>query len=100
MENFITDLYGLAAFCEYESLKQNRLVFGLRNDTFNEKLQTNSYLTLRQAIQRARKSENVKKQQQGVIRSHLGQVSVENVTVSKLWRPRKKTSSNNLKQTQ
>ena len=99
MENFITDLYRLAVFCEYGSLKQNRLVVGLRNDNFSEKQQTNSDLTLGQAVQQARQSENVKKQQ-GVIRSHLGQVSVESVTASESWRPRKKTSSNKLKQTQ
>ena len=30
VENFITDLYRLAVFCEYGSLKQNRLVVGLK----------------------------------------------------------------------
>ena len=99
VENFITDLYRLAAFCEDGSLKQKRLVVGLRNDNFSEKLQTNSELTLVQAVQQARQGENVKKQQ-GVIRSQLGQVSVESVTASKSWRPRKKTSSDKLKQTQ
>ena len=99
MENFITDLYRLAVFCEYGSLEQNRLVVGLRNDNFSEKQQTNSDLTLGQAVQQARQSENVKKQE-GVIRLQLGQVSVESVKASKSWRPRKKTSSNKLKQTQ
>ena len=61
MENFITDLYRLAVLCEYGSLKQNRLVVGLRNDNFSEKQQTNSDLTLGQAVQQARQSENVKK---------------------------------------
>ena len=61
MENFITDLYRLAAPCEYGSLKQNRLVVGLKNDNFSEKLKTNSVLTLGQAVQQTRQSENVKK---------------------------------------
>ncbi|KAK2569081.1 hypothetical protein P5673_005966 [Acropora cervicornis] len=38
------------------------------------------------------------KKQQGVIRSHPAQVSVESLTASKSWRPRKKTTSNKLKQ--
>ena len=37
------------------------LVVGLKKDTFIEKLQTNSDLTLGQAVQQARQSENVKK---------------------------------------
>ena len=57
----------------------------------------NSGLTLEQAVQQARQSENVRKQQ-GVIRSHPSQVSVESLTASKSWRPRKETTSNKLKQ--
>ena len=71
---------------------QDRLVVGLRKDTFN------SDLTRGQAVQQARQSENVKKQQQGVIRSHPGQVSVEGLTASESWRPRNKTIPNKLKQ--
>ena len=103
MENFITDLYRPAEFCEYGSLRdemiRDRFVVGLRSDNLSEKLQTNSDLTLEQAVQQARQSENVKKQE-GVIRLQLGQVSVESVKASKSWRPRKKTLSNKLKQTQ
>ena len=65
MENFITDLYRLPTFCEYGSLKEQmirvRLVVSLRNDSFSEKLQTNSDLTLGQAVQQTRQSKNVKK---------------------------------------
>ena len=54
MENFITDLYRLAEFCEYRSLKgemiRDRLVVGLRNDNFSEELQMNSDLTLEQPL--------------------------------------------------
>ena len=56
-----TDLYRLAEFCEYESLK-DEMVVDLRNDKLSEKLQMNSGLTLEQAVQQARQSENVKKQ--------------------------------------
>ena len=62
VENFSTDLYRLAEFCEYESLK-DEMVVDLRNDKLSEKLQMNSGLTLKQAIQQARQSENVRKQQ-------------------------------------
>ena len=41
---------------------RDRLVVGLRNDKLSEKLQMNSGLTLEQAVQQARQSENVKKQ--------------------------------------
>ena len=61
-------------------MMRDRLVVGNRNDKLSEKLQMNSGLTLEQAVQQARQSENVRKQQ-GVIRSHPGQVSVESLTV-------------------
>ena len=55
MENFITDPYRLAEFCEYSSLKgemiRDRLVVGLRKDNFSEELQMNSDLTLEQPVQ-------------------------------------------------
>ena len=66
VENFITDLYHLAEFCEYGTLKdemiRDRLVVGLKSDKHSEKRQKNSGLTLEQAVQQARQSENVKKQ--------------------------------------
>ena len=68
---------------------RDHLVVGLRNHKLSEKVQMNSGLTLEQAVQQARQSENVRKQQ-GVIRSHPGQVSVESLTASKWWSPRKK----------
>ena len=65
VENFITDLYRLTEFCEYRSLKEemirDRLIVGLKNDKHSEKRQMNSVLTLKQAVQQARQSENVKK---------------------------------------
>ena len=57
MENVITDIYSLAEFNEYGSLRdgmiRDRLVVGLRNDKLSEKLQMNSGLTLEQAVQLA-----------------------------------------------
>ena len=75
VENFITDLYRLAEFCGSlkDEMIRDRLFVGLKNDKLCEKLQMNSGLTLEQAVQQARQSENVRKQQ-GVIRSHPGQV--------------------------
>ena len=65
VENFITDLYRPAEFCEYGSLRDemilDRFVVGLRNDNLSEKLQINLDLTREQAVQKARQSENVKK---------------------------------------
>ena len=62
---FITDLYRLAEFCEYGSLKDemipDRLVVGLRNDKHSDKLQIYSGLTLEEAVQQGRQSGNVKK---------------------------------------
>ena len=77
---------------------RDRLVVGLTNYKHSEKLQIYSGLTLEEAVQQARQSENVKKKQQGVMRSHPGQGNVESLTASKSWRPRKKTTSNKLKQ--
>ena len=59
MENVITDIYSLAEFNEYGSVRdgmiRDRLVVGLRNDKLpmNEKLPMNSGLTLEQAVQLA-----------------------------------------------
>ena len=44
-----------------DEMIRDRLVVGLRNDKHSEKLQIYSGLTLEEPIQRARQSENVKK---------------------------------------
>ena len=77
---------------------RDRLVVALRNYKHREKLQIYSGLTLEEAVQQARQSENVKKKKQGVMRSHPSQGNVESLTASKSWRPRKKTTSNKLRQ--
>ena len=60
---FITDLYRLAEFCEYGSLRDemipDRLVVGLRNDKDSDELQICSGLTLEEAVQQTRQSEYV-----------------------------------------
>ena len=65
MENFITDLYRLAEFCEYGCVRnemiRDRLIVGLSNDKLNEKPQMISGFTLEQAVQQARQSEMLKK---------------------------------------
>ena len=94
VENFITALHSLAEFCEYGSLKdemiRDRLVVGLRNEKLSEKLQIDASLTLEKAVQQARQSESVKKQQ-GVIRSsHIPSSNLETLEEkqAKSGRPR------------
>ena len=91
VENFITALHSLAEFCEYGSLKEEMicdcLVVGLRDGKLSEKLQMDASLTLQAAVQQARQSESIKKQQ-GVIRSGQNPGNVENVEV-KENKPRK-----------
>ena len=67
VDSFITALYGLAEHCSYGALHdemiRDRIVVGLKDDKLSEKLQLNAELTLKQAIDQARQSEAVKKQQ-------------------------------------
>ena len=67
VEAFITDLHCLAEHCEFCTLKdqlvRDRIVVGLRNKQFSEKLQLDPDLTLEKAMAKAKQSEEVKKQQ-------------------------------------
>ena len=67
VDAFITALYKLVEHCEYGSLREqmirDRLVVGLRDANLSERLQLESSLDLRDAVQRARNSESVKSQQ-------------------------------------
>lgn len=60
MENFISDLYRLAEFCEYGALKEETihdyLVVGITNKKLSEKLQMNASLMLENAVQQARQA--------------------------------------------
>ena len=70
VDDFITDLYQLAANCEYgnlhDELIRDRIVVGIKDSELSEKLQMEATLTLEQAVTSARQSEAVKKQQKVV----------------------------------
>ena len=55
MDSFITDLYGLAKYCNFGALKEeNSIVMGLQNCELLEKLQLDMNLTLEKANNLAR----------------------------------------------
>ena len=68
VDAFITALYCLSEHCEFGTLRdeliRDRIVVGLQNVKLSEKLQMDSALTLQSAINSARQSESVKKQQE------------------------------------
>ena len=70
VELFISDLYSLAANCEYGALKdemiRDRLVVGLLDCALSERLQLDPELTLEKAKRAARQKEAVKEQQQSL----------------------------------
>ena len=50
MDSFITDLYGLARYCNFGALKEeNRIVIGLQSHKLLEQLQLDLNLTLEKA---------------------------------------------------
>ena len=67
VDSFITDLYGLARYCNFGALKEelirDRIVVGLQNCELSEKLQLDPNLTLEKATNLARQRETVKQQQ-------------------------------------
>ena len=68
VDSFITALYCLVEHCEYGTLRdemiRDRLVVGLRNGKLSEKLQMDATLSLEKAVNTARQSESVHKQQE------------------------------------
>ena len=67
VDNFITDLYCLAEYCEFGTLRddliRDRIVVGIKDMKLSEQLQLDSKLTLENAVTKTRQSETVKKQQ-------------------------------------
>lgn len=67
VDSFITALYALAQNCDYgplnDDLIRDRLVVGLRDMALSEKMQLDNKLTLTKAVNMARQSEAIKKQQ-------------------------------------
>lgn len=74
VDDFITDLYCLAANCGYgtlhDELVRDKIVVGIKDSELAEKLQLEADLTLEQAVTKARQSESVKKQQD-VVRGEM-----------------------------
>ena len=72
VDAFVTDLYKLVEYCEYEALKddiiRDRIVVGLRDEQLSEKLQLDAKFTLKRAVDHGRQKEAVRKQQT-VVRS-------------------------------
>lgn len=67
VDSFITALYALGENCEYgglhNELLRDRLVVGLRDTGLSERMQLDKDLTLTKAINMARQSEEIKRQQ-------------------------------------
>ena len=89
VDSFITDLYCLAQYCEFRTLRddliRDRIVVGLKDKKVSEKLQLDPNLALEKAVTKARQSETVKKQQtvlQGN-KSELQSASVDHVSKGK-----------------
>ena len=65
VDNFITDLYCLAKYCEFGTLRdeliRDRIVVGIKDKKLSEQLQLDSKLTLEKAITKTRQSETVRK---------------------------------------
>ena len=74
VDTFITALHTLAEHCNYRQLKddliRDRIVVGLRDAKVAEKLQMDAELTFEKAVNQARQSEAVKKQQ-SVVRNQI-----------------------------
>ena len=66
VDNFITDLYTLAEHCNFgtlhDELIRDRIVVGIRDKAFSEKLQLEAELTLERAINQVKQKEAVRKQ--------------------------------------
>jgi len=93
VDEFILALNCLVEHCNFGALKEemihDRLVVGLANLVLTERLQLDPELTLQKAIERARNSELVKKQQ-GTIRGAKKSFQVEAVKDKRRSRPMNK----------
>lgn len=87
VDAFITALHALAEHCKYgdlhDELIRDRIVVGLANTRLSERMQMEENLTLQKAMDMARQSEEVKRQQ-SALRSEASSVSVMHVEASSL----------------
>ena len=88
VDEFITDLYALAKYCDYgglhDELIRDRIVVGIRDANLSEKMQMEPELTLERAVTLARQSECVKTQLPIVRGEPSGESSIEAVKGNKL----------------
>ena len=81
VDEFITDLYALAKYCQYGELQdeliRDRIVVGIQDAQLSEKMQMEPELTLERAVTLARQSECVKTQQSTVRGELLQESTIE-----------------------
>ena len=96
VDSFVTELYGLASYCNFGALKDkliwDRIVVGLRNCDLSEKLELDPQLTLEKAINLARQRETVK-QQRSILDNGFKSKAANVDSIAK-GKPRKKKEDN------
>lgn len=88
VEAFVTALHVLAEHCKYgdlhDELIRDRIVVGLANTRLSERLQMEENLTLQKAIDMARQSEEVKKQQSALRSDASSVMQMEGSSIDRL----------------
>ena len=60
MHTFIQDLHRLAKNCEYRTLRDDRIIIGVLDDTLSDRLQAKSDLTFTDAAHMSRQAKEIK----------------------------------------
>ena len=60
MDTFIQDLHRLAKNCEYRTLRDDRIIIGVLDDTLSDRLQAKSDLTFTDAAYMSRQAKAIK----------------------------------------
>ena len=93
VDAFVTALYALVEHCNYgqltDELVRDRLVVGLSDARLSERMQMEKDLDLEKAINMARQSEEIKKQQ-STLRSDSGTVQMDVSSVDRVFRGKTK----------
>ena len=89
VDSFIADLFCLAKHCGYRAphneMVQDQIVVGILHSPLSERMQLDPKLTLKKAVDHARQSEAVKKQQATVHGDKRDKPSIEAVRVRKSY---------------
>ena len=100
VDTFIQDLYRLAEDCDYGSLKdsliRDRIVVGVVDDSFSDRLQAKADLTLEMAVQMSRQAE-ARKQNKDLIRGNAISETAPDSTRVDLVEPHKRDSKSAMK---